>query len=186
MWFICTSIVYIRLVWFLVRDFVPLFRSFLDWFQSIQTRRCHCLRLKNVLMFPTSSYSAGKRTFQWMLLNNILWMAPDHQAVYLKVTITHYHFPYWIHVQCKNRYTHISHLRRRISIVIYYSTIMSFHHIRSRECAKYEAVIIILFNNVSVWFLVTRFSPGTGRSPAPGQSSVQNGRGLAVFVSLAG
>ena len=81
--FICTSIVYIRLVWFLVRDFVPLFRSFLDWFQSIQTRRCHCLRLKDVLMFQASSYSAGKRTFQWMLLNNILWMAPDHQAVYL-------------------------------------------------------------------------------------------------------
>ena len=68
---------------FLVRDFVPLFRSFLDWFQSIQTRRCHCLRLKDVLMFQASSYSAGKRTFQWMLLNNILWMAPDHQAVYL-------------------------------------------------------------------------------------------------------
>ena len=59
------------------------FRSFLDWFQSIQTRRCHCLRLKDVLMFQASSYSAGKRTFQWMLLNNILWMAPDHQAVYL-------------------------------------------------------------------------------------------------------
>ena len=121
------------------------------------------------------------------LLNNILWMAPDHQAVYLKVTITHYHVPYWIHVQCKNHHTYISHLRRRINIFIYYSTIMSFHHIRSRECAKYEAVsIIILFNNVSVWFLVTRFSPGTGHSPAPGQSSVQNGRGLAVFVSLAG
>ena len=31
----------------LVRDFVPLFRSFLDWFQSMQTRRCHCLRLKD-------------------------------------------------------------------------------------------------------------------------------------------
>ena len=75
-WFICTSIVYIR-------DFVPLFRIFLDWFQSIQTRRCHCLRLKDVLMFQASSYSAGKRTFQWMLLNNILWMALDHQAVYL-------------------------------------------------------------------------------------------------------
>ena len=78
-----TSIAYIRLVWFLVRDFVPLFRSFLDWFQSTQTRRCHCLRLKDVLMFQASSYSAGKRTFQWMLVNNILWMAPDHQAVYL-------------------------------------------------------------------------------------------------------
>ena len=75
-WFICTSIVYIR-------DFVPLFRSFLDWFQSIQTRRCHCLRLKDVLMFQTSSYSAGKRTVQWILLNNILRMALDHQAVYL-------------------------------------------------------------------------------------------------------
>ena len=75
-WFICTSIVYIR-------DFVPLFRIFLDWFQSIQTRRCHCLRLKDVLMFQASSYSAGKRTYQWMLLNNILWMALDHQAVYL-------------------------------------------------------------------------------------------------------
>ena len=64
---------------FLVRDFVPLFRSFLDWFQSIQTRRCHCLRLKDVLMFQASSYklcSAGKRTFRWMLLNNILSMAP--------------------------------------------------------------------------------------------------------------
>ena len=73
----------LRLVWFLVRDFVPLFGPFLDWFQSIQTRRCHCLRLKDVLMFQASSYSAGKRTFQWMLLNNILWMAPDHQAVYL-------------------------------------------------------------------------------------------------------
>ena len=82
-WFICTSIVCFRLVWFLVKDFVPLFGSFLDWFQSIQTRRCHCLRLKDVLMFQASSYSAGKRTFQWMLLNNILWMAPDHQAVYL-------------------------------------------------------------------------------------------------------
>ena len=33
--------------------------------------------------FDVSSLSAGKRTFQWMLLNNILWMAPDHQAVYL-------------------------------------------------------------------------------------------------------
>ena len=84
MWSICTSIVYIRLVWFLVRGFIPLFRSFLDWFQSTQTRRrCHCLRLKDVLTFQASSYSAGKRTFQWMLLNNILWMAPDHQAVYL-------------------------------------------------------------------------------------------------------
>ena len=62
-WFICTSIVYIRLVRFLVRDFVPLFRSFLDWFQSIQTRRCHCLRFKGVLMFQASSYSEGKRTF---------------------------------------------------------------------------------------------------------------------------
>ena len=41
---------------FLVRGFVPLFRSFLDWFQSIQTRRCHCLRLKDVLMFQASSY----------------------------------------------------------------------------------------------------------------------------------
>ena len=81
--FICTSIVCIRLVWFLVRGFVSLFRSFLDWFQSIQTRRCHCLRLKDVLMFQASSYSAGKRTFQWMSLNNILWMAPDHQTVYL-------------------------------------------------------------------------------------------------------
>ena len=63
---------------FLVRGFVPLFRSFLDWFQSIQTRRCHCLHLKDVLMFQASSYklySAGKRTFQWMLLNNVLWMA---------------------------------------------------------------------------------------------------------------
>ena len=97
MWFICSSIFYIWLVWFLVRDFVPLFRSFLDWFQSIQTRRCHCLRLKDVLMFQASSYSAGKRTFQWMLLNNILWMAPDHQAVYLG-EIIHYHFPYWIHI----------------------------------------------------------------------------------------
>ena len=82
LWFICTSIVYIRLVWFLVRDFVLLLRSFLDWFQSIQTR-CYCLRLKDVLMCQASSYSAGKRTFQWILLNNILWMAPDHQAVYL-------------------------------------------------------------------------------------------------------
>jgi len=53
MWSICTSIVCIRLVWFLVRGFVPLFRSFLDWFQSIQTRRCHCLRLKDV--FDVSS-----------------------------------------------------------------------------------------------------------------------------------
>ena len=77
------SAIYLGLVWILVRDFVPLFRSFLDWFQSIQTRRCHCLRLQDVLMFQASSYSAGKRTFQWMLLNNILWMAPDHQAVYL-------------------------------------------------------------------------------------------------------
>ena len=118
MWFICTSIVYIWLVRFLVRDFVPLFRSFLDWFQSIQTRRCHCLRLKDVLMFQASSYSAGKRTFQWMfILNNIRWMAPDHQAVYLG-EIIHYHFPYWIHIQCKNRHTYIPHLRRRINVVI--------------------------------------------------------------------
>ena len=29
---------------------------------------------------------------------------------------------------------------------------MSFYHIRSRECAKYEAVIIILFNNISVMY----------------------------------
>ena len=65
------------LAWFLVRDFVPLFRSFLDRFQSIQTRRCHWLRLKDVLMFQASSHSAGKRTFRWMLLNNIPWMAPD-------------------------------------------------------------------------------------------------------------
>ena len=152
MWFICPSIFYIRLVWFLLRGFVPLFRSFLDWFQSIQTRRCHCLRLKDVLMFQASSYSAGKRTFQWMLLNNILWMAPDHQAVYLGDNYT-LSLPYWIHVQCKNRHTYISHLRRRINIVIYYSTIMSFYHTRSRECAKYEAVIIIIiFNNISVWF----------------------------------
>ena len=51
---------------------------------TIQTR-CHCLRLKDVLMIQASSYSTGKRTFQfqWMLLNNILWMAPDHQAVYV-------------------------------------------------------------------------------------------------------
>ena len=152
MWFICTSIVNIWLVWFLVRDFVPLFRSFLDWFQSIQTRRCHCLRLKDVLMFQAPSlYFAAKRTFQWMLLNNILWMAPDHQAVYLG-EIIHYHVPYWIHIQCKNRHKYISHLRRRINIVIYYPTITSFYHIMARECAKYEAVIIILFNNISVWF----------------------------------
>ena len=143
--FICTSIVYIRLVWFLVRDFVPLFRSFLDWFQSIQTRRCHCLRLKDVLMFQASSYSAGKRTFQWMLLNSILWMAPDH-------SVDTVDFPYWIHEQCKNRHTYISDLRRRINTVFYYPTIMSFYRIRSRECAKYEAVMIILFNNISVWF----------------------------------
>ena len=33
----------------------------------------------------------GKRTFQWMLLNNILWMAPDHQAVYLRFSfLVHY------------------------------------------------------------------------------------------------
>ena len=147
MWFIRTSIVCIRLVSFLVRGFVPLFGSFLDWFQSIQTRRCHCLRLKDVLMFQASSYSAGKRTFQWMLLNNILWMAPDHQAVYLGDNYT-----LSLSIQCKNRHTYISHLRRRINIVIYYPTIMSFYHIRSRECAKYEAVIIILFNNISVWF----------------------------------
>ena len=128
------------------------FRSFLDWFQSIQTRRCHCLRLKDVLMFQASSYSAGKRTFQWMLLNNILWMAPDHQAVYLGDNYT-LSLPYLIHVQCKNCHTYISHLRRRINIVIYYSTIMSFYHIRSRERAKYQAIIIIiLFNNISVWF----------------------------------
>ena len=64
---------------FLVRGFVPLFRSFLNWFQSIQTRRCHCLRLKGVLTCQASSCklcSAGKRTFRWMLLNNIPWMAP--------------------------------------------------------------------------------------------------------------
>ena len=83
------------------RDFVPLFRSFLDWFQSIQTRRCHCHRLKDVLIFQASSlYSAGKRTFPRMLVNNILWMTLDHQAVYLG-EIIHYHFPYWIHIQYK-------------------------------------------------------------------------------------
>ena len=45
-------------------------------------------------------YSAGKRTFQWMLLKNILWMAPDHQAVYLGENYT-LSLPYWIHVQYK-------------------------------------------------------------------------------------
>ena len=61
-------------------------------------RRCHCLRLKDVLMFQASSYSAAKRTFQWMLLNKILWMAPDHQAVYLGDNYT-LSLPYWIHAQ---------------------------------------------------------------------------------------
>ena len=55
-------------------------------------------------MFQASSYSAGKRTIQWMFLNNV----------------------------------------------------------------------------------ATRFSPGTGRSPALGQSGVQKSRGLAVLVGLAG
>ena len=81
----------------------------------------------------------GEMTFQWMLLNNVLWVAPDQQAVYLGDNYT-LSLPYWMHVQCKNRHIYISHLRRRINIVIYYSTIMSFCHIRSREGAKYETV----------------------------------------------
>ena len=155
MWCMCTSIVYIRLVSFLVRGFVPLFRSFLDWFQSSQTTRRYCLRLKDVLMFQASPYYAGKRTFQWMLLNSILWtvwMAPDHQAVYLGDNYT-LSLPFWIHVQCKIAILRF-HTRGEGSILlfIYYSNVMSFYHIRSRERAKYEAVIIILFNNISVWF----------------------------------
>ena len=74
---ICDAFV---LVWCLVKGLIPLVRSLLDWFLSIQTRRCHCLRLKDVLMFQASSYSAGKKTFQWMLLNNILRKAPAHRG----------------------------------------------------------------------------------------------------------
>ena len=54
----------------------------------IQTRSCHCLRLKDVLKFQASSFSAGWRTFHWMLLNNILWMAPDNQARWQLYIIT--------------------------------------------------------------------------------------------------
>ena len=47
--------------------------------QLIQTRRCHCLRLKEVLKFQASSCSAGYGPFSrcyWITV----WMAPDHQA----------------------------------------------------------------------------------------------------------
>ena len=150
-----SSIVYIRLVWFLVRDFVPLFRSFLYWFQSIQTRRCHCLCLKDVWCFKPLLTPQRKGPFSGcLILNNILWMAPNHQAVYLG---DNYTFSLSLLNTCtvqKSPYLYLR-LRRRINvvvIVIYYPTILSFYHIMSRECAKHGAVIIILFKNISVWF----------------------------------
>ena len=114
-------------------------------------RERNVIRLRN----PTKD----KRPFRRMLTSadpySSYWITsfewPQITRLCIYVTIIHYHFPYWIHVQCKNPHTYISHLRRRINIVIYYPTIMSFYHIRSRECAKYEAVIIIL-SNISVWF----------------------------------
>ena len=57
-------------------------------------------------------------------------MAPDHQAVYLGDNYT-------LSVSLLNTCTYISHLRRRINIVIYYSTIMSFHH-KKPEDSGYE------------------------------------------------
>ena len=43
---------------------------------------------------------------------------------------------------CIVMYFHVLHVLTCIAcIAIYYSTIMSFYHIRSREGAKYEAVI---------------------------------------------
>ena len=52
---------------------------------------------------------------------------------------------------------------RAISHLIYHSTIMSFYHIRSRECAKYEAIIhcSVLFN---------RFTTGRIPSDAKGET----------------
>ena len=48
-----------------------------------------------------------------------------------------------------------------INIVIYYSTIMSFHQIRSREHAKYETVVHC---NVPVWLVYNRANTdGKGR-----------------------
>ena len=47
----------------------------------IQTGRCDCLPFKGC--FEVSSLfllRGGKGPFTWMLLNNIDWMAPDHQA----------------------------------------------------------------------------------------------------------
>ena len=48
----------------------------------IQPRRCHCIRLE--MMFKCFAsikpLSASGRSFQWMLLSNIPWMAPDGMA----------------------------------------------------------------------------------------------------------
>ena len=43
--------------------FCPTFSIIPRLIPIIQTRRCHCLRLKDVLMFQASSYSAGKGPF---------------------------------------------------------------------------------------------------------------------------
>ena len=61
-----------------------------------------------------------------------------------------------MYIQCKNRHTYISHLRRRINIVIYYPTIMSFYHIaikgggrltrrlpHAKNAAYYDKVVFI-------------------------------------------
>ena len=48
----------------------------------IQPRRCYCIRLE--MMFKCfasiNPLSESRRSFQWMLLSNIPWMAPDGMA----------------------------------------------------------------------------------------------------------
>ena len=64
----------------------------------IQTRRCDCLLLKDVLKFQASSYSAGVKD----LSRGCYWITSFEwpQITRLGDNI-HYHVPYWIHVQCR-------------------------------------------------------------------------------------
>ena len=71
------------LIWLMIWRFVS--RSCLAFSiipRLIQPRRCYCIRLE--MMFKCfasiNPLSESRRSFQWMLLSNIPWMAPDGMA----------------------------------------------------------------------------------------------------------